>query len=115
MAEFYADPFLLHDSPPLSEKDFSIVRLAADLRVSETVVLKVLHFHGSNKNDAATMWHREADALTGFTHPSVAKLIEQFTHDDDLCLVLEHVPNQGTLHKSVDRLNWTASRRPTPS
>ena len=104
MAEFYADHFLLHDGFPLSQKDFSTVRLATDFRVSETVVLKVLHFRGANKNDAATMWHREADALTGFTHPSVAKLIEQFTHDDDLCLVLEHVPNRGTLHDLIGQI-----------
>lgn len=111
MEEFYADHFLLHDGLPLSQKGFSTIRLATDFRVGETVVLKVLHFRGANKNDAATMWHREADALTGFKHASVATLIEQFTHGEDLCLVLEHVPNRGTLHDLIGQIQ-TGDRKP---
>ena len=112
MRTFYVDHFLLDDLSPLSSRNFSSVRLATDLRVEEKVVLKILRFDGANRDDALTMWHREADALTGLEHPAIAKLIEQFTHENDLCLVLEYVPNVGTAANLISEVNEGKRTRP---
>ena len=112
MKTFYGDHFLVREQP-LKVSGFSRVHQATDFRTGEQVVLKRLSFSGQNADEALKMWLREADALTGLEHPAIVRFIERFTLEQDLCLVLEYVPNRGSLALLIEEVE--ASRVSPPS
>lgn len=101
METFFSDYFLVREQP-LNVGKFSRVHQATDFRTGEQVVLKRLSFSGQNADDALKMWLREADALASLEHPAIVRFIERFTLGKDLCLVLEYVPNRGSLAKLIE-------------
>jgi serine/threonine protein kinase len=110
MPTFFKDHFLLEDLP-LHTGTISKIYRATDYRVKETVVVKMLSYLGPLGRDAMEMWTREARALTELVHPTIVKLIEYFDDDQNLCLILDYVPNQGTL---ADFINGVQSKKKNP-
>lgn len=90
----------------LGRGHFSNVFKAYDTNSDKQVALKVLGIGDADRDIAEAMFAKEVDALSGFKHNHVVKLLDHFVDKTTgaFCIVLELIPNAISLDKLVKEI-----------
>jgi serine/threonine protein kinase len=82
---------------------FACVYEAQDTKSGERVAVKVLSLTTTHRDIAEAMFRKEVDALEGFSHPAVVRLLAHFSErqDNRLGIVLELVAGGRTLEQLI--------------
>ena len=86
----------------LARGGMATVYLAADLRLTRTVAVKIMHVGLGNDEDFARRLDREARAAARLSHPNVVAVFDQGRDLDRSYIVMEYVPGK-TLRRLVSR------------
>lgn len=90
---------------------FSTVYTVYDEEADKRHALKALDLNGHDKDIATAMFTKEVDALTGFHHEAVIRLVDYFTEKKSnlLCVVLELVNQAKTLAEIIENYSQNSS------